>query len=140
MALLCRTLDSAAVPAWDRFVEAMPNGTFFHRAAWAEVFERGFGHTPHYAYTERDGAITGVLPLVHVKTALFGNDPNWGRILCAAGYSGVPVDPSRIGLVLCGCPLLREGQPLPFDESAVSRAMKAPSSPSGISGMPPTRR
>ena len=33
-----------------------------------------------------------------VKTALFGNDPNWGRILCAAGYSGVPLEPARVAL------------------------------------------
>src|ERR1700760_4912352 len=73
MALQCRPLDAAAAPAWDRFVEAMPNGTFFHRAAWAEILARAFRHTPHFAYVERDGAITGVLPLAHVKTALFGN-------------------------------------------------------------------
>ena len=73
MAVTCRPLDPAAAPAWDRFVEAMPNGTFFHRAAWADIFPRAFGHTPHYMLAERDGAITGVLPLVHVKTKLFGN-------------------------------------------------------------------
>lgn len=61
------------MPAWDTFVDSQPTGTFFHRAAWADVFVRAFGHTPHYALAERDGAITGVLPLVHVKTALFGN-------------------------------------------------------------------
>ena len=48
-----------------------------------------------------------------VKTALFGNDPNWGRILCAAGYSGVALDPTRVALELCGIPLLRDGEPLP---------------------------
>ncbi len=73
MAVTCRPFHVAAGPAWDRFVEEMPGGTFFHRAAWAEVFPRAFGHTAHYAMTERDGAITGVLPLVHVKTRLFGN-------------------------------------------------------------------
>jgi glutamate N-acetyltransferase/amino-acid N-acetyltransferase len=61
-----------------------------------------------------------------VKTALFGNDPNWGRILCAAGYSGVSVDPARIALTLCGVPLLRDGAPVPFDEATTSQAMKAP--------------
>ena len=59
--------------AWDAFVEGQPAGTFFHRAAWADVFARAFGHTPHYVMAEQDGAITGVLPLVHVKTRLFGN-------------------------------------------------------------------
>src|SRR5205814_6662774 len=61
-----------------------------------------------------------------VKTALFGNDPNWGRILCAAGYSGVAVDPGRMALCLCGHPLVGGGQPLPFDKPTVSEAMRAP--------------
>ncbi|HEU4754471.1 MAG TPA: bifunctional glutamate N-acetyltransferase/amino-acid acetyltransferase ArgJ [Armatimonadota bacterium] len=61
-----------------------------------------------------------------VKTALFGNDPNWGRILCAAGYSGVALDPNRLALTVCGIPLVREGEPLPFDEAATSTALKVP--------------
>ena len=73
MTLVCRVLDDRTVPAWDAFVDSAPTGTFFHRAAWAGVIARAFGHTPHYVLTERDGAITGVLPLVHVKTMLFGN-------------------------------------------------------------------
>jgi glutamate N-acetyltransferase / amino-acid N-acetyltransferase len=64
-----------------------------------------------------------------VKTALFGNDPNWGRILCAAGYSGVPIDPARVDLSLCGFPLLKGGEPVPFEEAAVSEAMRAPEVP-----------
>src|SRR4051794_41912647 len=73
MAIACRALEAAHEAAWDRFVESMPNGTFFHRAAWAGVLSRAFRHPAHYVFAERDGAITGVLPLVHVKTALFGN-------------------------------------------------------------------
>ncbi|HEY8287756.1 MAG TPA: FemAB family XrtA/PEP-CTERM system-associated protein, partial [Acetobacteraceae bacterium] len=73
MTLALRTLDIAACPAWDAFVDAMPQGTFFHRAAWARVVETAFGHRTHYAFTERDGAITGVLPLAQVKSRLFGN-------------------------------------------------------------------
>lgn len=61
-----------------------------------------------------------------VKTALFGNDPNWGRILCAAGYSGVELDPTKVALELCGIPLLQNGEPLPFDIPAASEAMKVP--------------
>lgn len=61
-----------------------------------------------------------------VKTALFGNDPNWGRILCAAGYSGAEVDPDRMSLDLCGIPLVRSGTPVPFEEAAASAAMKVP--------------
>ena len=73
MAVTVRLLDAASVPAWDRFVESAPSGTFFHRAAWAGVLRDAFGHAPHYAMTEQDGAVTGVLPLMHVKTRLFGN-------------------------------------------------------------------
>jgi FemAB-related protein (PEP-CTERM system-associated) len=68
-----RTLDAASEAAWDRFVEAMPAGTFFHLAGWARVIETAFGHATHYIFTERDGAITGVLPLARVKTLLFGD-------------------------------------------------------------------
>ena len=73
MAIKVRLLNESAAPAWDRFVSGMPGGTFFHRAAWAGVMRDAFGHTPHYAMAEQDGAVTGVLPLVHVKTRLFGN-------------------------------------------------------------------
>jgi FemAB-related protein (PEP-CTERM system-associated) len=73
MAVSVRDLDDVAAPAWDAFVEAHPLGTFFHRAAWRTVIEKAFGHRTHYAYTERDGAITGVLPLARIKTLLFGD-------------------------------------------------------------------
>lgn len=73
MPIVCKPLDEATAPAWDRFVESQPGGTFFHRAAWAGVIRRAFGHDTHHVYVERDGAITGVLPLVHVRSVLFGN-------------------------------------------------------------------
>jgi glutamate N-acetyltransferase/amino-acid N-acetyltransferase len=59
-----------------------------------------------------------------VKTALFGNDPNWGRILAAAGRAGVPFNPARVNLDLAGIPMVRDGQPLEFDAVAASAAMK----------------
>ena len=77
-----------------------------------------------FAQARKVGLAIGNSPLV--KTALFGNDPNWGRILCAAGYSGVEIDPDRLALTLCGLPLVREGTPLPFDEGQMSAAMKVP--------------
>lgn len=58
-----------------------------------------------------------------VKTAIAGNDPNWGRIVSAAGFAGVDFDPQRVSLILNDCPLFRHGQPVPFDASAVSRSM-----------------
>ena len=44
-----------------------------------------------------------------VKTAFFGEDPNWGRILCAAGYSGAAMDPNRANLSIGGRRLVEKG-------------------------------
>ncbi len=60
-----------------------------------------------------------------VKTAIAGNDPNWGRIVSAAGYAGVPFDASKVCLHLNGSLLYERGQPAPFDGDAVSSAMAA---------------
>ncbi len=60
-----------------------------------------------------------------VKTALFGNDPNWGRILAAAGRSGIDIDPARVRLEVAGFRLMAEGNPLPFDREAASHALAA---------------
>lgn len=73
MPVTLRTLDAGSQQAWDQFVLAHGHGTFFHRAAWAQVIEQCFGHDTFYCFTERDGAITGVLPLGRVKTLLFGD-------------------------------------------------------------------
>ena len=58
---------------WDSYVEKTPAATFFHRAGWQRVIEDSFSHNTHYVYVERGGAITGVLPLVHLKSRLFGS-------------------------------------------------------------------
>ena len=59
-----------------------------------------------------------------VKTAIFGADPNWGRIVSAAGYAGVPFDERELSLWLGDMLLYRDGVPLPFDESAASAYLK----------------
>ena len=60
-----------------------------------------------------------------VKTAAFGNDPNWGRILCAMGYAGVEFDPETACVSLCGTDIYGNGAGLDFDESKLSAAMQA---------------
>jgi len=55
-----------------------------------------------------------------VKCAVHGHDPNWGRILAAAGRSGVAFDPGAVALWLGEHQLMAAGQPLPFDRSAAS--------------------
>jgi glutamate N-acetyltransferase/amino-acid N-acetyltransferase len=60
-----------------------------------------------------------------VKTAIHGADPNWGRIVSAAGYAGVPFDPARLELRLNGTLLFQGGSPVAFDEGAVSASIRA---------------
>ncbi|MCI0362120.1 MAG: bifunctional glutamate N-acetyltransferase/amino-acid acetyltransferase ArgJ [Planctomycetaceae bacterium] len=60
-----------------------------------------------------------------VKTAVAGADPNWGRIVSAAGYAGVPFDPAGVDLVVNGHKLYERGAPVPFDARTVSAAIKA---------------
>lgn len=58
-----------------------------------------------------------------VKTAIAGSDPNWGRILAAAGYSGAEFDPSRVDIFLQGVRVCRSGLAAPFDEAALKQAL-----------------
>ena len=60
-----------------------------------------------------------------VKTALAGADPNWGRILAAAGRAGVPFDPARAEITLAGIKVYARGAALPFDERAAHRRLLA---------------
>jgi glutamate N-acetyltransferase / amino-acid N-acetyltransferase len=61
-----------------------------------------------------------------VKTAIAGNDPNWGRILAAAGYSGVSFDPSDMDIDLQDVPVCRGGIAATFDEAALKRKLNQP--------------
>ena len=60
-----------------------------------------------------------------VKTALFGNDPNWGRILAATGRAGVAFEPERVEIALAGTTVYRNGMPTDFNGYVVSEAMKS---------------
>ena len=60
-----------------------------------------------------------------VKTAAFGNDPNWGRILCAMGYAGVEFDPETARVSLCGTDIYGNGAGLDFAGDKLSAAMQA---------------
>ena len=59
-----------------------------------------------------------------VKTAVSGADPNWGRIVSAAGYSGVDFDPGRLVLRVNGVELFRNAAPVAFDAAAVSASIR----------------
>ena len=60
-----------------------------------------------------------------VKTAVAGADPNWGRILAAAGRSGVPFNRDRTNIRIGGISVCRGGREYPFDETAAHEKMLA---------------
>ena len=66
-------LAPALEPAWDRYVRTAPGATFFHQLGWRWLVERCFGHRSHYLAARRMGRIAGVLPLVEMKSRLFGH-------------------------------------------------------------------
>ena len=61
-----------------------------------------------------------------VKTAIYGGDANWGRIVTAVGYSGASFDPAKVGLHLCGVERFRLGRPVNDDqEEKLAELLKA---------------
>ncbi|MCK5673327.1 MAG: bifunctional glutamate N-acetyltransferase/amino-acid acetyltransferase ArgJ [Spirochaetales bacterium] len=63
-----------------------------------------------------------------VKTAIFGGDPNWGRIIAAMGYSGADFDPEKVSIYFQGAPgyvcVMQNGEPHHFDEGSAEAILK----------------
>ncbi|HDP68573.1 MAG TPA: bifunctional glutamate N-acetyltransferase/amino-acid acetyltransferase ArgJ [Candidatus Marinimicrobia bacterium] len=68
----------------------------------------------------------GIANSALVKTALFGQDPNWGRILSAAGMVGVEFDPDRTDLEINGTFIYKAGNPIRLDKSVLKQLMAPP--------------
>ncbi|RVU49816.1 FemAB family XrtA/PEP-CTERM system-associated protein [Rubrivivax rivuli] len=81
--------DARGAALWDAFVMACPQATFFHRSAWQQVMHEVFRHDTHYLFAHEAGRVTGVLPLAHMKSLLFGNALT---SLPFAVYGGVAAD------------------------------------------------
>ena len=60
-----------------------------------------------------------------VKTAFFGEDPNWGRVICAVGYAGVPMDPNHTTVKFGGVPVYADGMGVSYDSDALRAVMTA---------------
>ena len=117
----------------DRFVEALTGVCI---ALTKQIARDGEGASklvevvvvgaPDEANAHRAADAIACSPLV--KTAIHGNDPNWGRILAAAGYSGATFDPNRVGLSFgdgaSSIQLVRAGLPIPFDARAASDLLR----------------
>ncbi len=59
-----------------------------------------------------------------VKTAIFGEDANWGRIIAAIGYAGAELNPDCIDIQLCGLPVMAQSSPLAFDKAQMQQALQ----------------
>ena len=59
-----------------------------------------------------------------VKTAIYGNDANWGRIACAAGYSGAQFDPNKVNILIGDVQVAKDGMGLQFDEAKATEILK----------------
>ncbi|MBW4449115.1 MAG: bifunctional ornithine acetyltransferase/N-acetylglutamate synthase [Hassallia sp. WJT32-NPBG1] len=59
-----------------------------------------------------------------VKSAIFGRDPNWGRIAAAAGRAGIPFEQENLQIKLGDFLMMENGQPIPFDRAAASAYLK----------------
>ena len=75
-------------------------------------------------YTAARKVARAVLNSFLVKTAVFGGDANWGRIICAVGYSGVEFAPQLVDLYLADVKVAEEGRSLPFDELKAAEIMR----------------
>ena len=60
-----------------------------------------------------------------VKTAIFGEDPNWGRIIAAVGYAGADISVNQIDISLGGIPVMVASSPVDFDEEDMADVMQA---------------
>jgi FemAB-related protein (PEP-CTERM system-associated) len=66
-------LDTANAAAWDAFVDTRAEANFFHRAAWPGLIAKTFGHRDCSVLALQDGAVVGILPLMQMRSLLFGH-------------------------------------------------------------------
>jgi glutamate N-acetyltransferase / amino-acid N-acetyltransferase len=77
------------------------------------------------AQTNEDArkAARAVAQSLLVKTAFFGKDPNWGRIACAAGYSGAMIKEENLSIYIEDIPLLQKGIPQEYDKKIIDQIL-----------------
>jgi len=67
------TIADSSIPECDNFVRCTEGARLCHLPAWTRMVERTFGHQGKYLVAREDGHVCGVLPLMHVRSRLFGN-------------------------------------------------------------------
>jgi glutamate N-acetyltransferase/amino-acid N-acetyltransferase len=86
-----------------------------------EVWVRGAASKEDARLTARTIALSSL-----TKSAVHGGDPNWGRVIAAAGRSGAQFDPEKADVYFDDVPLMLSGVPQPFDKAAAQQALKGP--------------
>jgi len=78
------------------------------------------------ARSKRDAELAGraIAESLLFKCAIFGGDPNWGRIACAAGYSGARFREEDLAIVIGGVPVVRGGTPLEASQASLAAAFQ----------------
>lgn len=66
-------LTEADIPKWNDYVVKHPYSTFYHRIEWKDVIEKSFGHNSYYLMALNREKVVGILPIVHLKSLLFGS-------------------------------------------------------------------
>ncbi len=118
-----RRINSIDEPNWKIFYEGL---SFVCTHLAKQIAKDGEGATKllevqvHGAITEEQAqlAARAVCRSPLVKTAMFGEDANWGRIVSALGASGAEFDPNLLTIELGHLSLLKDGIPLPFEEAS----------------------
>ena len=121
-------IQSTSDPDYEVFVQALEEVC---RYLAQQVVRDGEGATKFLEITVRGArsfsegkqAAMAIAKSPLVKTAFFGQDPNWGRILCAVGYSGINADPGRTSLAIGGVTIVKAGLGASFDETALRTVM-----------------
>lgn len=123
--------------AWDTYVRQASRASTYHQWAWRRVVEETFEHTAHYLAAKQNGALRGVLPLIEMKSVLFGN---FLVSMPFFNYGGVVADSEAIAGALLARAAelarglgarhveLRQGErsALPWTESTAKVAMVVP--------------
>jgi glutamate N-acetyltransferase/amino-acid N-acetyltransferase len=122
---------SPAHPDWDSFTQTL------HAVAQdlAKMIAKDGEGATKLIEVEVDGAVTDaearkiaktVVGSPLVKTAVFGCDANWGRVIAAVGYSGASVDPLGITINIGDTTVVTEGEPVSFSEEELLLYLKQP--------------
>lgn len=119
---------SAAHPEWPKFAEAFQ---YVAQVLAKAIARDGEGATKLIevnvsgAASDEDARAIAktIVGSSLVKSAVYGSDANWGRIIAAAGRAGVPINPHNVNIWLGDVAVLQASQPLPFDEVAAKQVL-----------------